>query len=100
MKLSDTWSVSRGFSSEVGEAAFGELPRPAGLERAAAAVRGPGPSAGAITTDSHSCITSGADSRPTSCVMFLLTRSTRVRISLLANFFSPFSNFKSHQNSI
>ncbi len=34
------------------------------------------------------------------CVILLLTRSTRVRICLLANFFSPFSNFKSHQKSI
>ncbi len=36
----------------------------------------------------------GADGK--ACVIIVLKRSTRVRVLLLANFFSPFSNFKSH----
>ncbi len=41
---------------------------------------------------------SGADGKM--CVVLIFTRSTGVRIRLLTNFFSPFSNFKSHQKSI
>ncbi len=33
-------------------------------------------------------------------VVHILTQSTQVRIRLLVNFFSLFSNFKSHQKSI